>query len=174
MNFLKIIVFSDSHGNSRGMNAIMQKHRTAEYFFHLGDGNAEFENMRSQYPNTAFFSVQGNCDRIDSIFLRNQTTQDSIIEIDGFRFFITHGHRYNVKFGLSELIYHARQSKADVALFGHTHIKYYEYISGENDSKPLYLFNPGSISRPNDGSPSFGIIEIKNRNILFSNADYIY
>jgi len=168
---LKIIVFSDSHGNPRNMEEVMKRHRTADCFFHLGDGIKEFENLRNSYPETAFINAVGNCDELGLYPTAKRQPPDNIIELDGFRFLLTHGHRTHVKTGLSELLIYGRENNADVILFGHTHQKYYEYIPESDSSKPMYLFNPGSISKPVDIMPSFGVIEIKNGNILFSNAD---
>jgi putative phosphoesterase len=59
--------------------------------------------------------------------------------LGGKRFFFTHGHVYDVKYGLYRLDLAAREYQADIALFGHTHVPYEEYADG------LYLFNPGSL-----------------------------
>ena len=63
---------------------------------------------------------------------------------------------FNVKYGLGELEHEARERKADVALFGHTHIAHDEYIDG------VRLFNPGSLGF----GKSFGVIEVKDGQVI--------
>jgi putative phosphoesterase len=53
--------------------------------------------------------------------------------------FCTHGHCLGVKYGFLNLFERAKETNADIALFGHTHEPLVEYEDG------LWLFNPGSI-----------------------------
>ena len=41
--------------------------------------------------------------------------------LDGVKFFLTHGHRYSVKYTLDALLNAAYFAGADMVLFGHTH-----------------------------------------------------
>ena len=89
-----------------------------------------------------------------------------------------HGHRQFVNVGHQNLIYSAIEQNADIALYGHTHCKFNKYIPSDelafNCNKGLYIFNPGSISRPRDGIyPSYGIIEIQENGILLSHGNII-
>ena len=53
--------------------------------------------------------------------------------------FITHGHLYNVKYGmLDSLVYAAQEQGAKIAMFGHTHEADYEEMGG------VKLINPGT------------------------------
>ena len=76
-----------------------------------------------------------------------------VFEIDGKKFFITHGHVYGVKSSLTSLKKRAEQNDADCVLFGHTHISLCE-----KDGKTFYL-NPGSARE------TAGVIEIENGKI---------
>ena len=88
---------------------------------------------------------------------------------EGFRFFIIHGHTRSVKNNMNRAILASRTKGADVLLYGHTHIPEDKYIPEDEDgSKPLRLFNPGSLGASWDGEGHFGIIEIRNGNILTS------
>ena len=58
----------------------------------------------------------------------------------------------------------ARRAGADIALFGHTHIPHEEY----DPESGIYLFNPGSIGEPRAGRPSYGILSLSGKNVLFS------
>ena len=71
--------------------------------------------------------------------------------------FYTHGHIYQVKYGLETFIAAARDRHADIALFGHTHDPMTDYRDG------LYLMNPGSLSG-SDGT--YGILDITPAGIV--------
>jgi predicted phosphodiesterase len=85
---------------------------------------------------------------------------------------LTHGHEWGVKGGLGALIAHAADVGADIVLFGHTHAPTLQTIAvGEQIgktvlSRPMYLFNPGSIGY--DGS--FGTLTIKGETVLFGHG----
>ena len=80
------------------------------------------------------------------------------IEIDSFSFYITHGHRHSVKSGLTRIKKRGHDEKADVVLFGHTHISHIESEDG------MWIINPGSISRmyKRDKNPTYASIMIEN------------
>ena len=49
----------------------------------------------------------------------------------------------------------ARQINAQIALYGHTHRRYYKYENG------LHILNPGSASQPKDDlPPSYAFIDL--------------
>lgn len=162
---MKLIIFSDSHGFSSSMEKVIRDHiNTCGYFIFLGDGIREFCALSRIYsaekPECAFVSVAGNCDFSSALL-------ETVLDIEGRRIFVCHGHNYSVKHGTSRLIEKCREEDCDIGLFGHTHCPCEEYLG---EGKPLYIFNPGSISQPRDGRPSFGIIDICGNNLLFSNA----
>lgn len=151
---MKIIVFSDSHGNFNALYRVMEMHRDARAFFHLGDGQRELDDIEALYPEKEFYSVCGNCD------LASLKQATGLTEIAGKRIMFTHGHMYGVKSGIGALVTSARKNGADIVLYGHTHIPYEEYDDG------LYIMNPGSIGKGVFGSRStYGIIHIVNGQI---------
>jgi len=155
VNFIKIIIFSDSHGNSANMKKVIENTLpTTELYIHCGDGIEEFNALRTSYPERGFVCVRGNSD----YFVAGEVF-DTVLDLDGYRTLITHGHRY------VDLLNLAKARDCKVVLSGHTHERSYEYTDG------VYLFNPGSISRPRDGkAPSYGVMEIRN-GILFSHGE---
>ena len=69
----------------------------------------------------------------------------------------------------------ARERSADIVLFGHTHLPYEAYIASDSEEeKSVWLFNPGSMSKPREGKPSYGIIDIfvrsGKRSVLLSHG----
>ncbi len=130
---MRILVVSDTHGNTGALCRAIEEQPTARTVLFLGDGLRDAEDAQARYPDRTIYTVPGNCD-FGGIApkVREET-------LGGKRFFFTHGHIYDVKYGLYRLDLAARQYKADIALFGHTHQPYEEYADG------LYLFNPGSL-----------------------------
>lgn len=153
---MKIIVFSDSHGNSRNLNKVIEKHMDADMFIHLGDGEREFETLVTMYSNLKMYHVAGNCD-YNSIY-----PNELILNADfNIKIFATHGHRYYVKYSLEAIKSTALENGCQIALFGHTHERFNSYEDG------LYIMNPGSISCPRDtNKPSYGIIDISKAGIM--------
>ena len=73
----------------------------------------------------------------------------------GRELFLTHGHVFGA--GMHNSVDHAPALPEGSALvYGHTHIK----VNEESAAHPgLWLFNPGSVSIPKDGTHSYGIYE---------------
>ena len=80
--------------------------------------------------------------------------EENIFEIEGKKFFLTHGHLYDVKRSLNSIKEMAKKLKANLVIFGHTHKPYIEYYEDE------ILFNPGATE---DGR--YGLIILKDGNI---------
>lgn len=167
---MKALIFSDSHGSSGYMSRAAQMHIPgADMLIHLGDGTREFDIMCNAIDLCpAHTAVAGNAEQYG--FSGINLPDTSVIDICGFKVMLTHGHRYYVKHGLDKLIAAARKNEADIVMYGHTHIPDCRYIDGGESGKPLYVFCPGSISRPADGKPAYGILEIRNSQILLTNA----
>jgi putative phosphoesterase len=151
---LRIVVISDTHGDIEGINKVIEQQRKADLFIFLGDCERDIENAESVFPGKQFLIVAGNCD-----FGSDSPTEGETV-IAGRRIFYTHGHIYQVKFGPSNIIHEARRRKADILLYGHTHVAYTTYEDG------LYIMNPGSIGHPADGRPTYGIVDITDAGIV--------
>lgn len=147
---MKIIVVSDSHGAGATLRRVLELNRNADIVVHCGDSRGEVEDMQLLFPDKMYYTVKGNCDFGAMLPLTDEFT------VEGVRFMVTHGHMYNVKFGLEQLEQAAREAGADVVLFGHTHIAHNEYKDG------LYLINPGSCGY----GRSFAVIEVKDGQVL--------
>ena len=145
---MKILVVSDSHGSIQGIRDAIFVERP-DYLVHLGDCCGDLNEIRAENPMLPMVAVRGNCDLYDM----EQSIR--IAEYCGVRIMITHGHLYGVKNGLLRLELAAREKKAEVILFGHTHQAYCDNSGG------LWMMNPGSCG----GSiiVSYGIVEIKDQ-----------
>lgn len=147
---MRVLIFSDSHGDGHALVDTLLRHPDITTVIHLGDGAREAEDAAMQFPDHTFYIVRGNCDYAGEAPV-------SLLEvIGGKRVFMTHGHRFNVKYGLYTYDCAARERHADVALFGHTHQPFEEYHDG------LYLFNPGSLRQG-----SYGIMDVSSAGVVF-------
>lgn len=147
------------------MRDVLSMHeKNTDLCIHLGDGTREFLLLSEQYPHIPFVYVHGNGEDAFASGPHSET----VLDLDGKRIFLTHGHRYGVKGGTGNLIYRAMEEECDIVLYGHTHVRDNRYIPSE-DTKPLYIFNPGSVSLPHFGDrPSAGLLEITRSGIALS------
>lgn len=135
----KILVFSDSHGSTEVMRALLSSPPEGlAAVFHLGDGAAEAEALMRHYPMYAFIGVRGNCDGLDT-----GRAETVYTERGGVRFMLTHGHCYGVKSSLGAAAAVAASNGAEVLLYGHTHIQAEELI--ETSDGAVYAINSGSV-----------------------------
>ena len=128
-----IAVISDSHGNKDSINKIKKKINNADVVLFLGDGENDLAEITNDFTGEVF-AVRGNCD------ITGKYPEEQILEIQGKKIFICHGHRYNVKYGYNSIYYRGKEIGADIVLFGHSHIPIIEEYNG------IILMNPGSIS----------------------------
>lgn len=147
---MRIVVISDTHRNFNTLYSFVMKQKDCtDLFLHLGDGEEEIEDLKSVEPNLPLHFVRGNCD------YASFAPDKDIITVNGITIFMTHGHLYGVKYGLSQLKTVAKRFGAQVALYGHTHCQQYIQEDG------IHLLNPGSLTRPRDGKPGFAVLEIR-------------
>lgn len=115
-------------------------------------------------------AVRGNCEaEVDQMVLEFPCMSDSalVMDSDGRELFCTHGHVFGA--GMHNSVDNAPVLPVGSALvYGHTHIK----VNEESQKHPgLWLFNPGSVSIPKDGTHSYGIYEDGSfRHVVFEEA----
>lgn len=144
---LKIIVFSDSHGDLSNMANTIEKEQP-DLMFHLGDHWRDAEEVEWAYPELKIYKVPGNCD------WRSTQPTELLLTLDGCRLLLCHGHTFGVKMGYSELAHHAADQQVHVALFGHTHRAHWSRRGR------MQLFNPGSCGMGIE--PTYGILTVEN------------
>jgi len=119
-----------------------------DLILHLGDHDFDTAVLTDAFPHIPLRVVRGNCDfGSDHPMVEN-------FETAGKRVIVTHGHRYNVKIGLTPLIQMGQDAHADLLLFGHTHRAHYEQVG------TMHVLNPGSAME------SFALVEILSGEIL--------
>lgn len=144
MFLLKLLVFSDSHGNTANMEKTIALERP-DQILHLGDGYRDIREIAGRFPQIPVACVAGNCDGYDC-----GAEEERRLTIAGRVILMTHGHRYQVKRGLLAAVCAAREAGANILLYGHTHQALCQKDGG------LWILNPGSIRDP--FRPSYGLI----------------
>lgn len=149
---MKYLIISDTHGWYDHLACILETEKEIKNVIFLGDGLRDIEKAKLDFPDRVFTCVKGNCDVWDTVPSMN------ILSIEGYKVLITHGDGFDVKSSKLGLRRAAIGLGADIALYGHTHRQYYEYLDG------LYLFCPGSVA-PEMASgfcPSYGIMDFSD------------
>lgn len=147
---MRLVVVSDTHGRTGILFDIVERHiNNADLFVSLGDSEKQIEELLMVYPDLRLECVAGNCDFASTYPLYK------VLNCEGKSVFITHGHMFYVKRGYELLMQRARQERADICLFGHTHIPHTEYTGN------IYYMNPGAVC-----SNSYGIVDITPKGIM--------
>lgn len=130
---MKILIVSDNHGDREILSDLVREYQDkVDLMIHCGDSEMS--------PDDELFSVlktvRGNND------FQPGFQEQQLLEINGERILVTHGHLQNVNGGLTKLSLLAQQEQASLVFYGHTH-----QLNTVYDQSILYL-NPGSISLP--------------------------
>ena len=132
---MRIGVFSDSHGDSHALDELLEKMGHVDVVCFLGDVARDADHLRERCAampgQPELYAVRGNNDYYSTC----QLPWELLIELDGVRIYMTHGHRAA---GYMGLVYKAQELEAKVAMFGHTHAAFCEVQQG------VMLLNPGS------------------------------
>ena len=129
---MKIVIISDSHGNSEILEKIFSAEKGIDAVIHLGDGAKDLMGLHAHTGYIPVCSIKGNND-----FYCNDAVPKLITYFDNVKLYACHGHLLDVKFSLTKLYYTALEQECSLALFGHTHIPHKEEHEG------VTLFNPG-------------------------------
>lgn len=143
---MRILVFSDSHRDIESCIKVINNIVGVDMVLHAGDHISDAKELCRMFPEIAFEYVPGNCDF-------SHDDSDVVVEAQGKKIFLTHGHGYSVKYDdtFSELYNKAESLGCDCAVFGHTH------QSLCDPRRKVLLLNPGSIK-----NGTYGVIEIEN------------
>lgn len=152
---MKIIVISDSHGNSKGIDKLFSD-KNFDYLFFLGDGLSDlgtYINMEN------VIVVSGNCDFFSKV------VNEKYFELQNKKIFMTHGNKYGVKSSLNSLIEKSKQLNADIVFYGHTHKQKIDKFGD------IFYINPGSFSKNVRGKSTGLEIEIIGSNIIINKIE---
>lgn len=150
---MKILVFSDAHGQVRGVEQAIRTHeKDTDAIIFLGDGVRETENLLMQFPQIMHTVVLENND------FGCTGVQECVLYLEGVRIFCTHGHKYGVKSGMGRLYQAAVEKEAQLVLYGHTHEAANFTMEG------IRFFNPGTVGR--GSNRTYGVIYIEKGSIV--------
>lgn len=153
---MRILVLSDTHGEISRARAVCEKLQTQsplDLIVHCGDYYKDAIKL-GEVTGVPIVWVKGNTDGSFS------PDEVQIVETEYGDLLVTHGHMENVEFSMQKLFYRAQEKNCCAALFGHTHRAVFTETGG------IYLMNPGSLTKPRDGSGgTFGL--------LTTGADYL-
>lgn len=156
------LIFSDSHGRIDDVLSVIRKYPQAEEIFHCGDVEPDADRLRNATPH-AVAIVSGNCD------YSGKLPQQIVTSFAGKTVALCHGHRYLSYGGLDMLRYWGQEQKADIVLFGHTHIPLVQKEDG------ILFINPGSISRPRQEGfkKSYAVLEVADDGSVSAEIRYL-
>jgi putative phosphoesterase len=152
----KLLVLSDTHGGVSALEAVFNwakghtpPNGTIYSTVFLGDGIADLQAAADVTGFSCDWKlVKGNNDYGFSV------PEAAVFDFAENRFFICHGHRHSLYGGYHSLVAAAHSIRANVALFGHSHVPCNKRVDG------IQLINPGSVARPRSKiGATFAVIE---------------
>lgn len=167
-NNMKALVISDIHGSGYYADKIREiaERENPEKIILLGDLyyhgprndlSQEYNPMKvAETLNSMkdrILVVRGNCDaEVDEMISEFKFNDHILMEINGKKFYFTHGHKYNIE--------NIPYDDFDIMIYGHIHQGFIEEKEG------LIFANPGSISLPKCNTAHSYIILEENKIIL--------
>lgn len=154
----KILIVSDSHGSTELLDELKSRHASeVDLMVHCGDSELE----KGSEALEGFAVVKGNCDFFGNF------PDEALLEIDGYKIYIAHGHLHGVKSSLLSLSYRAEETGASIVCFGHSHL-----LGAEKIGSSLYI-NPGSIRLPRGRRErTYVILELKDEKAYLRVYDF--
>lgn len=147
---MKLLVFSDNHGEVEPLKRIIKEHPNMDRYISLGDS----EMKESELTNLGVFGVRGNYPS-DPRFPKEITC-----EFNHVLTYITHGHYQSVKLGLHQLLNKCLYHHIKLCMYGHTHVAKIDVFDD------IIIFNPGSLAYRRVGEKqSYAIVDITDTHI---------
>ncbi len=129
----KVLLVSDSHWSDELLEDIIKKHGAeVDMVIHCGDIRMSPEYLQKIAPVPVYL-VKGNND------FSSTAESEYILEIEGHKCLVTHGHRHYIKEGYRYLADYAKTKEADIVFYGHTHMHDIRTVDG------VLLINPGTL-----------------------------
>ncbi len=146
-------VIADSHNRISDYDLVLQRLKDVEIIIHAGDLVADARDIGLAIDKKVIV-VSGNCE------LSTEVSNETEVDLEGWKILITHGHQYGVKAGLDRLLNRASRQRTDAVIFGHTHIPHLATY------RKILVLNPGSIALPRGGSvATYGIIKAEKESL---------
>ena len=148
---MNILVISDSHGYNDQIRKVLEKEKTFDILFHLGDLQCWEDEIREMTDKPALM-VAGNCDLFSSL------PEHLVTNMEGHRLFLTHGNHHGVSGGTGRLVRETIRHNCDIVLYGHTHMP-----SIQETAAGILVLNPGSVTYPRQSGrkASYMLLELE-------------
>lgn len=152
---MKVMILSDSHAMTKDTLLELLRSQKVDAYIHCGDIYMMYDGL----PIASFYLARGNNDFGDIL-------PELTITLDTMTFFICHGHRYYVDYGVEQLVQKAKEVQADVVCYGHTHKADLQTMDG------MLVINPGSVSYPRGSYrfPTYCILDTQSKQVEFYNV----
>jgi putative phosphoesterase len=159
---MKVLIVSDTHGRDHYLVKTLERVSPIDLLIHLGDFEGGEEYIKSIAPCPTEL-VSGNNDFFNGL------PKDKIISIGKYTIMLTHGHRYGVNYNTNTIRDAARKNKADIVMFGHTHVPMLDLSSN------IWMINPGSLALPRQHGriPTFIIMDIDSKGDAHFTLNYL-
>jgi putative phosphoesterase len=139
---MRLLVISDTHGYLDAARAVVRERGPWDHVVHLGDSALDAVALAAEL-GIDVLTLRGNNE-----YPGSPPSKDALVfEAGGVGFYALHGHDLDVSHwdasldeALAEIAERAREKKAQVALFGHTHVP---LVRTRNK---VLLVNPGAMS----------------------------
>jgi putative phosphoesterase len=146
---VRIGVLSDTHNDLSLALEVFRETQPLDMLLHAGDHYKDGIHLGERL-NIETKAVVGNCD----VFSKGPS--EEIIRLDQHTILLTHGHKYGVKNSLQKLYYRSQEVRANIVVFGHTHMPLYIV------ERKVHFLNPGSLTLPRGNSkPGYGLITLE-------------
>jgi putative phosphoesterase len=139
---------SDSHGKLKMAEQVVSELGELDLVLHAGDYYEDGLQL-AEICGVEVKAVTGNCDRCAT------GPAEELLELGGYRIYLTHGHLFGVKRSLARLYQRALEVGAAIVIYGHTHIPHQEQIGN------ILFLNPGSITWPRSFEHTFAVLELQ-------------
>ncbi|MBN2540805.1 MAG: YfcE family phosphodiesterase [Bacilli bacterium] len=148
---MKLLLFSDNHRDRESVKEALSQNPGLDHYISLGDS----EMREQELTELGIYGVKGNYP-----FEPNFPKELTFV-FEGWKVFLTHGHLFSVKLGLSRLLNQAAYNNIEIAAFGHTH----RYMIKEiND---VLFINPGSLSKNKMyAKASYALLDIQPESVI--------
>ena len=159
---MKVLIVSDTHGRDENLEIVINREAPFDMLVHCGDveGREFYIEALAECPCSI---VSGNNDFFSDL------PREDVIEVEGNKILVTHGHYYGVSIAFDQLAEAARSRGCNAAFFGHIHVPVVEKEAG------VLLVNPGSLAFPRQRGrrPSYAVMETEGKGEMHVEIRYL-
>lgn len=158
---MRLGVMGDTHGDLAALAKVVRAAGEVDGWLHTGDYSQDATYLRT-LTEVPIYATSGNCDSYEG-----RAPEECVITLEGIVLAMTHGHKYLRTSGLENLAAWGRSKKAQVVIFGHTHVARVEKMDD------LLILNPGSPTRPRRGLPSYAELYLETDGTMAANICWL-